>query len=113
MNIEQIRSLFPITKEVVYLNSASQSPLNTLVNDRLQAHLKTELNPVGKRGFDRENIRFLLSKLLGGSSEEYALVTSTGVGIGIVAQGLDLKKGDNILIPEREHWNNTFPWLQL
>lgn len=92
MNIEQIRSLFPITKQAVYLNSASQSPLNILVYDRLQAHLKTELNPVGKKSFPRDNTRILLSKLLGGSAEEYALVTSTGIGIGIVAQGLDLKK---------------------
>lgn len=113
MNIEQIRSLFPITKQAVYLNSASQSPLNILVYDRLQAHLKTELNPVGKKSFPRDNTRILLSKLLGGSPEEYALVTSTGVGIGIVAQGLYLKKGDNIVVPECEHWNNSFPWLQL
>lgn len=113
MNIEQIRTLFPVTKEAVYLNSASQSPLNTLVNDRLQAHLSTELNPVGKKAFHRETVRDLLSKLLGGAPEEYALVTSTGVGLGIVAKGLGLKKGDNVVVPEGEHWNNSFPWLQL
>ena len=113
MNIEQIRSLFPVTKEAVFLNSASQCPLNTLVKDRLQAYLKTELNPVGKKDFNRDNTRVLLSKLLGGLPEEYALVTSTGIGIGIVAQGLHLKEGDNIVVPEREHWNNTFPWLEL
>ena len=113
MNIEKIRSLFPVTKEAIYLNSASQAPLNILVRRRLEAHLKTELNPVGKKGFNRNNTRVLLSKLLGGLPEEYALVTSTGVGIGIVAQGLNLEKGDNIVVPEREHWNNTFPWLEL
>ena len=113
MNIEQLRSLFPVTKEAVFLNNASQSPMNTSVNDRLQSHLKTELSPIGKKGFSRDHIRVLLSKLLGGSPEEYALVTSTGIGLGIVAQGLNLQKGDNIVIPEREHWNNTFPWLQL
>lgn len=113
MNIEQIRTLFPVTKEAVYLNSASQSPLNTLVYDRLQSHLKTELNPVGKKAFNRDNTRILLSKLLGGSPNEYALVTSTGIGISIVAQGINLKEGDNVVVPEREHWNNSFPWLQL
>ena len=113
MNIEQIRSLFPVTSESIYLNSASQAPLNTLVNERLQAFLKTEINPLARKGLDRGYIRTLLSKLLGGSPEEFALVTSTGVGMGIVAQGLHLKEGDNIVIPEREHWNNTFPWLQL
>ncbi len=113
MNTEQIRKLFPVTKEAVYLNSASQAPLNTLVNDRLRASLNIELNPVGKKGFDRNIVRVLLSKILGGSPEEYALVTSTGAGIGIVAQGLNLKKGDNIVLPEREHWNNCFPWIAL
>lgn len=113
MNIEQIRSLFPVTKEAIYLNSASQCPLNTLVNDRLQNHLRTELNPAGKQAFNRNDTRVLLSKLLGGVPEEYALVTSTGVGIGIVAQGINFKEGDNVVVPELEHWNNTFPWLEL
>ena len=113
MNIEQIRSLFPITKEAIYLNNASQSPLNLLVNNKLQAHLKAELTPIGKKGFNRDEIRIPLSKLLGGLPEEYALTTSTGVGIGIVAQGLKFKQGDNIIIPECEHWNNSYPWLQL
>ena len=89
-----------------------QAPLNTLVYDKLQAYLKTELNPVGKKTFCRDRTRLLLSKLLGGLPEEYALVTSTGVGISTVAQGIDLKKGDNIVVPECEHWNNIFPWLQ-
>lgn len=44
MNIEQIRLLFPVTQEAIYLSSATQAPLNTLVNARLQASLKTELN---------------------------------------------------------------------
>ncbi len=113
MHIDKIRSLFPVVNEAIYLNNASQAPLNTLVNDRLQTYLATELNPIGKKGFDRDYVRSLLSKLLGGSPEEYALTTSTGVGLGIVAQGLRLKEGDNVVIPEREHWNNTFPWLQL
>lgn len=113
MNLEQIRSLFPVTKEVIYLNSASQAPLNTLVNEKLQEHLKTALNPLTKKGFNRDDIRIPLSKLLGGTPEEYALTTSTGIGLGIVAQGLNLKKGDNIILPELEHWNNAYPWLLL
>jgi cysteine desulfurase/selenocysteine lyase len=113
MDIKEIRSLFPITKETIYLNSASQAPLNTLVHDKLQAHIQSELNFLGKKGFNRDDIRIPLSKLLGGSPEEYALTTSTGVGLGTIAQGIDFKKGDNIILPEKEHWNNSFPWLNL
>lgn len=113
MDIQQIRSIFPVTKEAIYLNSASQSPFNTLVNDSLQTYLKTELNPVDKKAFDRNNTRLLLSKILGGLPEEYALTTSTGIGIGLTAQGINFKEGDNIVVPEKEHWNNSFPWLHL
>ena len=113
MNVEHLRSLFPVNSQAVYLNSASQSPLNMRVNNRLQAHLQTELFQVGKKSFDRGATRALLTKLLGGSADEYVLITSTGVGLGMVAQGLNWKKGDNIVLPEREHWNNSFPWLNL
>jgi selenocysteine lyase/cysteine desulfurase len=113
MDIKKIRTLFPITKEAIYLNSASQAPLNIKVQNKLEAYLQSELNFEGKKGFDRDDIRIPLAKLLGGSSEEYALTTSTGVGLGMVAQGIDFKKGDNIVIPEKEHWNNSFPWLNL
>lgn len=113
MNTKQLRALFPITSEAIYLNNASQAPLNTLVHDKLQSLIKKELLPIDKKAFNRGNTRVLLANLLGGSAEEYALVTSTGVGMGIVAQGLELKKGDNIVLCENEHWNNTFPWLQL
>lgn len=113
MDIAEIRALFPVTKEAIYLNSASQSPLNLLVHNKLQNCLKTELQLIGKKGFNRDEVRVPLSKLLGGSADEYALTTSTGVGIGIVAQGIKFKKGDNIIIPENEHWNTTYPWLHL
>ena len=113
MDITEIRSLFPITKKTIYLNNASQAPLNTLVNNKLQTYIKSELNFIDKKGFNRDDIRIPLSKLLGGSPSEYALTTSTGIGLGIIAQGIDFKKGDNIVLPEQEHWNNTFPWLSL
>ncbi|AUC83942.1 aminotransferase [Polaribacter sp. ALD11] len=113
MNTKEIRSLFPITEAFIYLNSASQAPLNTLVNDKLQTLIKSELNFIDKKGFNRDDVRLPLSKILGGSPDEYALTTSTGVGLGMVAQGIDFKKGDNVVIPEKEHWNNTFPWLNL
>jgi cysteine desulfurase/selenocysteine lyase len=113
MDKKEIRSYFPITKEAIYLNSASQAPLNTLVQNKLHAYIASELSFVGKKGFNRESIRIPLSKLLGGSPEEYALTTSTGVGLGLIAQGIDFKNGDNIILPEKEHWNNAFPWLNL
>jgi selenocysteine lyase/cysteine desulfurase len=58
-------------------------------------------------------VKPLLSRLLGGSADEYALVTSTGVGLGLAAAGYAWAPGDNVVVPAGEHWNNTFPWLAL
>ena len=55
----------------------------------------------------------MLSGMFGGAPDEYALVTSTGVGVGIAAAGYPWQKGDNMVLPADEHWNNTFPWLAL
>lgn len=113
MNIEQIRALFPVTQQAVFLNNASQAPLNTLVQTRLQNFLQTELNPVNKKAFCRDDVRILLSKILGGSANEYALTTSTGTGIGMIAQGIAFKEGDNVVLPVMEHLNNSLPLLNL
>ena len=56
MDITKIRSLFPITKEAIYLNSASQAPLNTRVQNKLEAYLKSETTFEGKKGFNRDDI---------------------------------------------------------
>lgn len=41
------------------------------------------------------------------------MVHSTGIGISIVAAGYNWAPGDNVVVPEDEHWNNTFPWQAL
>lgn len=48
-----------------------------------------------------------------GTPDDHALVTSTGVGIGIAAGGYAWRTGDNVVVPMDEHWNATFPWLAL
>jgi selenocysteine lyase/cysteine desulfurase len=113
MNITQIRTLFPVTQNSVYLNNAAESPLNIKVRQRLEAYLTLASETPHEKPTVRQPVRAALAELLGGASDDYALVTSTGVGIGIVAAGYDWKRGDNVVVPADEHWNNTFPWLAL
>ena len=113
MNIRETRKYFPVTQGNVYLNNAGETPLNTRVQERLEMYLKTAAeNPQNKPSV-RGEVKELLSKLLGGRPDEYALVTSTGVGISTVAAGFKWKTGDNVVVPYDEHWNNAFPWLAL
>lgn len=113
MDAMELRRLFPVTDKYIFLNNAAESPLNTRVRDRLEEYLLTAAEaPQNKPGV-RSLIRGHLAELLGGTAQDYALMTSTGAGIGIAAAGYDWRPGDNIVVPADEHWNNTFPWLAL
>lgn len=112
-NLSKYRALFPVTENFVYLNNAAESPLNTRVHQKLQNYLQLAAQEPQNKPEVRTGIRRQLAGILGGSADEYALVTSTGIGINIVASGYQWQRGDNVVVPMDEHWNNTFPWLAL
>ncbi len=113
MDVAAIRRQFPVTERMVFLNNAAESPLSLPVRRRLDEYLDQAACDPDKRPPARHPVRPLLSRLLGGSADEYALVTSTGVGLGFAAAGYPWAPGDNVVVPDGEHWNNTFPWLAL
>lgn len=113
MKISEIRKLFPVTENVVYLNNAAESPLNTRVKEKLNEYLELDLKHTHKKPPVRGQIKDELSAFFGGLPADYALVTSTGIGAGIAAAGYRWEPGDNVVIPADEHWNITFPWLAL
>ncbi len=113
MELADLRALFPVTRTSVFLNNAAESPLNTRVHRRLDEYLALAAEAPHRKPSVRTPVRRLLARLLGGRPEEYALVTSTGVGLGLAAAGYPWAPGDNVVLFAGEHWNNTFPWLAL
>ena len=113
MDISTLRNLFPVHEKSIFLNNAAESPLNVRVRQKLEEYLILASDEPHKKPPVRPHIRTALSELFGGNSNEYALVTSTGVGIGITASGYNWQKGDNVVVPADEHWNNIFPWFAL
>jgi selenocysteine lyase/cysteine desulfurase len=113
MDLVSLRRQFPVTERMVFLNNAAECPLSLPVRRRLDEYLDLAAASPDQRPPARHPVRPLLARLLGGAPDEYALVTSTGVGLGLAAAGFDWAPGDNIVVPAGEHWNNTFPWLAL
>jgi selenocysteine lyase/cysteine desulfurase len=113
MDVIALRKQFPVTAEMTFLNNAAECPLCLPVRERLAEYLDRAARSPDRRPAARHPLRPLLARVLGGAPEEYALVTSTGVGIGIAAAGYPWEPGDNVVLPADEHWNNTFPWLAL
>ena len=131
MNIENIRSQFPIFskkingKPLVYLDSSnsSQKPINVI--DRLDSFYKNEFSNIGRsihslsvnatNKFDETRIS--VKKFINASSKEEIIFTKNATeSINLIASTFgqqNIKKGDEILITELEHHSNYVPWHYL
>ncbi len=60
-----------------------------------------------------EELRSLAAKMINSAPSEIGLIPNTTTGIGWVADGIDWKEGDNVVIPGGEFPSNVYPWLNL
>jgi selenocysteine lyase/cysteine desulfurase len=60
-----------------------------------------------------ETTREKFAKLLNASGQEIAYVMNTSQGLNIASNGIDFKKGDNIIVNTLEFPSNFYPWLAL
>lgn len=116
--IESYRGEFPITERYVYLDHAGVAPVSLRVKRAVEGFL-TEASREGMFGYEGwmngvSRIRVSLAKLMGAESdEEVAFIKNTSHGLSIVAEGLDWREGDNLIICEGEFPSNVYPWLNL
>lgn len=104
-----VRSDFLVTRDKTYLNTASVGPFPNAVREAGLAWVEEQArDPLFARmGEKREEARTRFAKLFGAKPEEVAILYSTSDAENVVANGLDLKPGDNIVIDEL-HFTTTF-----
>ena len=104
-----VRADFPVTRTHTYLNTASVGPLAKVVRDAGVAYAdENMITPFSAQRDARRNMaRERFSELFGTHPDEVAILYSTSDGENIVASGLDLKAGDNVVIDEL-HFTTTF-----
>ena len=108
---------FPWTGETTYLNNASTGPipertrrvLEEATAKRTAPHLLPDRDVQQSMG----EARTLLARLINADPEEIALATSTSFGLALAARSLPLRKGDTVLISEREFPAVVYPWRML
>ena len=111
-DVEAIRSQFPVTANMLYLDSAFQTPLAKSVRERLmsfydEAHYNAGPKSVWLERLGR--VRAKIAELLGAEPSEIAFTKNTSEGLNIAAHALQWSPGDNVLLVEGEHPNNTCP----
>lgn len=114
---DNLRQLFPITKEWIYLNHASCSPPPQTALDAMNAQLHdVQLNgSLNYRNWvaAKENCRQMTAKLINARPEQIAFLRNTSDGLSCVANGLKWSAGDNIVIFENEFPSNVYPWRRI
>jgi cysteine desulfurase/selenocysteine lyase len=115
MDIDNIRKLFPITEDKIYLNHASTGPLTTRARDAIDEILDVYQKEadVTKEMLDsvEEETHGLAAELLGVDNSEISLVKNTSQGIIIPMNAINWRDGSNVVLVKGGFPANISPWI--
>jgi cysteine desulfurase/selenocysteine lyase len=120
-DIIDIRADIPLLEEVIYLDAASTTPTPKPVVKAMCDYFFKYNSNTGRGAYrmavkstkEFEGARSRISKFFGCKPSEIIFTKNTTEAINLVANGLDFKKGDSIIVPNIEHHSNFIPWLNL
>jgi selenocysteine lyase/cysteine desulfurase len=105
-----VRAHFPVASDTLYLNSAyiAPTPLAVVEAGRAFAEAKA-VRPISLPDMQRHahGVREKYAALVGAHPDEIAFLYATSEGENIVARGLGLVAGDNVVV-DALHYNTTF-----
>ncbi len=111
------KSDFRWTAETSYLDSASIGPMPARTLAALDAFNRMRCTPhrIPKdvQFATLTRARYLAARLLNVSDSEIALSTNTSFGLNVAAGALPLRRGDVVLVSDREFPANVYPWMKL
>ncbi len=117
MNFDAIRNDFPIVQNWVYMNHAAVAPLSLTAAEAI-CSLTQDVAEHSMAHFEDWNAlvrkaRQSVGGFIGARPEEIAFLKNTSDGIIAVAEGIDWRPGDNVVVASCEFPANVYPWLNL
>lgn len=119
MNVSDIRRMTPATDGYVYFQTSGFSPkLKPVVDEVVHLFRFVSRGPALPGVHQRmlevfEATRDKVAHSLNASADEIVLAENATVGINIVANGIDWRPGDNVILSTHEHPGNRIPWYNL
>jgi selenocysteine lyase/cysteine desulfurase len=111
------RAEFALDPGLAYFNHAAVGVLPIATRDALRAfvdgHAARGVLGVYRTELDMPKFRSIVAGLIDAGGAEIAMLRNTGDGATILAQGLDLRPGDEIVTNRNEFGSNAYPWLAL
>ena len=118
LDFPTVAAQFPIKRQRAYLNNASIAPMSEPVLATVGAFLH-DVRDHGRNNYPtwcryaEEQIKTRVARLIGARASEIAFVKNTTEGLVTVANGLDWRKGDNVVLPRFEYPSNVYCWMRL
>ena len=115
--IATFRADFPALKQYTYMDVAARGVPSASTRAALYAHMDDRVASGGDK--DRmfatiERARGRFAQLVNAQGDEVTFTKNISEGLNMVATGLNLKAGDNVVVcPDLEHPNNVYSWLNL
>lgn len=107
---------FPVTKEKAFLAHAAVCALPRCVATAMQDYTtrctQGDQESVLPDGL-LHHTRKLAAELINAKPEEIALVGPTSLGLSLIANGLNFRKHDNVLVYFDDYPSNVYPWMTL
>ncbi|MDH4071120.1 MAG: aminotransferase class V-fold PLP-dependent enzyme [Ignavibacteria bacterium] len=104
-----VRGQFPLRTEPVFLNNGTIGPSPFVVIDAVTAELESVDRDARYGGW--EDVRPKIARFVHADPEEISITHNVTDGINVVACGLPLKNGDEVIMTDQEHAGNAVPWL--
>lgn len=108
-----VRRAFPLSNERVYLNSGGLGPSPSVVIDAV-CDKSNELQRLCESGHSLfGEARVVAAQFLGADENEICFTRNATESNSIIASGLTLEKGDEVIFESHAHPGGSFPWLNL
>ena len=111
---DAIRKHFLFKDELIMMNNGTLGPMPEPVFNELMKNFKVQAtNPYDSYNFFpslKDEVRNKLANFIGASPNEIAINRNTTEGMNLIAGGLDLQQGDEVLITTMEHPAGYYPW---
>ena len=104
-----VRQLFPLSKDLTYLNNGTFGPSPYPVIDAMRTS-QMDADMMGNYG-SYDAVPAKIAKFVGANSDEIALTHNVTEGINIGCWGVPLKRGDEVILTTHEHVGNAAPWM--
>jgi selenocysteine lyase/cysteine desulfurase len=104
-----VRGQFPLLQDRVYLNNGTMGPSPYVVLDSVRSEME-RIDATGDYG-GWDVARGKIAKFINAGEDEISITHNVTEGINVIAGGLLLKRGDEVIMTTHEHAGNALPWL--